>query len=255
MVALAYRYRWSVELFFRWLKCVLGARHLIAQNQNGVLLQMYAALIVSLLIVLRTGRKPTKRTFETIQYHLLGWVSDEEFDAPTLPAAKDEMTLFPPEFARPRLPDAQVVIALAPRDPHDRSQISPKSASPDRTIASQNRLANHRAEQNWKGGLGGVDRADTTRPAGGSGDLSARAEHLAMRCPPPLTPPLQGGERRADARWLGERVLSGFSSYLDAFLSLDNGHRLRPLALQEPAGGLEIEFRVDCLDAQEEPVA
>lgn len=90
LVALAYRYRWSVELFFRWLKCVLGARHLIAQNQNGVLLQMYAALIVSLLIVLRTGRKPTKRTFETIQYHLLGWVSDEEFDAhlAALPAAK-----------------------------------------------------------------------------------------------------------------------------------------------------------------------
>jgi hypothetical protein len=81
LVALGYRYRWSVELFFRWLKCVLGSRHLIAHNRNGVTLQMYAALIVSLLIVLRTGRKPTKRTFEMIQYHLLGWVSDEEFDA------------------------------------------------------------------------------------------------------------------------------------------------------------------------------
>lgn len=81
LVALAYRYRWTVELFFRWLKCVLGSRHLIAQNRNGVTLQMYAALIVSLLIVLRTGRKPTKRTFEMIQFHLLDWVSDEEFDA------------------------------------------------------------------------------------------------------------------------------------------------------------------------------
>jgi hypothetical protein len=81
LVALAYRYRWSVELFFRWLKCVLVARHLIAQNRNGVALQMYAALIVSLLIVLRTGRKPTKRTFEMIQFHLLGWVSDAEFEA------------------------------------------------------------------------------------------------------------------------------------------------------------------------------
>lgn len=81
LVALAYRFRWTVELFFRWLKCVLGARHLIATNRNGVLFQMYAALIVSLLIVLRTGRKPTKRTFEVIQFQLLGWVSDEEFDA------------------------------------------------------------------------------------------------------------------------------------------------------------------------------
>jgi hypothetical protein len=81
LVALAYRYRWTVELFFRWLKSILGARHLIAQSQNGVTLQMYAALIVSLLIVLRTGRKPTKRTFETIQFYLLGWVSDEEFES------------------------------------------------------------------------------------------------------------------------------------------------------------------------------
>ncbi len=77
---------------------------MIAQNQNGVLLQMYAALIVSLLIVLRTGRKPTKRTFETIQYHLLGWVSDEEFDAHSGRVArgeKDEMTLFPPGASIP----------------------------------------------------------------------------------------------------------------------------------------------------------
>ena len=81
LVALAYLYRWSVELFFRWLKCVLGARHLIAHNQNGVTIQMYAALIVSLLIVLRTGRTPTKRTFEMIQFYLLGWVSEEEFDS------------------------------------------------------------------------------------------------------------------------------------------------------------------------------
>lgn len=79
LVAIAYRHRWSVELFFRWLKCVLGARHLISHQENGVALQMYAALIVSLLIAIRTGAKPTKRTFETIQFYLLGWVSDEEF--------------------------------------------------------------------------------------------------------------------------------------------------------------------------------
>lgn len=81
LVAIAYRYRWSVELFFRWLKCVLGAKHLVSHNENGVALQMYVALIVSLLIAIRTGSKPTKRTFETIQFYLLGWVSDAEFAA------------------------------------------------------------------------------------------------------------------------------------------------------------------------------
>lgn len=88
LVAIAYRYRWSVELFFRWLKCVLGAKHLLSHNQNGVALQMYAALIVSLLIAIRTGAKPTKRTFETIQFYLLGWVSDEEFAAHLAQLAK-----------------------------------------------------------------------------------------------------------------------------------------------------------------------
>jgi hypothetical protein len=88
LVAIAYRYRWSVELFFRWLKCVLGAKHLISEDQNGVALQMYAAIIVSLLIAIRTGSKPTKRTFETIQFYLLGWVSDEEFAAHLAQLAK-----------------------------------------------------------------------------------------------------------------------------------------------------------------------
>jgi hypothetical protein len=79
LVAIAYRYRWTIELFFRWMKCVMGAKHLLSHKRNGIELQIYAALIVSLLIAIRTGSKPTKRTFETIQFYLLGWVSDEEF--------------------------------------------------------------------------------------------------------------------------------------------------------------------------------
>lgn len=75
LVALAYRYRWTIELFFRWLKCVLGCRHLLASNANGVALQVYVALIVSLLITLATGRKPTKRTLEMLQLYLQGWAT------------------------------------------------------------------------------------------------------------------------------------------------------------------------------------
>ena len=81
LVALAYRYRWMIELFFRWLKSILGARHLVSEKKNGVTLQMYAAMIASLLIVLHTGRKPTVRTFETLHFYLLNWVSDDELDA------------------------------------------------------------------------------------------------------------------------------------------------------------------------------
>jgi hypothetical protein len=78
LVALAYKYRWTVELFFRWFKCILGCRHLLSTCHNGVTIQIYVALIASLLITLWTGRKPTKRTFEMLQYYLIGWATDEE---------------------------------------------------------------------------------------------------------------------------------------------------------------------------------
>lgn len=80
LVALAYRYRWTIELFFRWFKCILGCRHLLATDANGVAIQVYIALIASLLIVLWTGRKPNRRTWEMIQYYLSGWASLEELE-------------------------------------------------------------------------------------------------------------------------------------------------------------------------------
>jgi Transposase DDE domain len=81
LVALGYRYRWTVELFFRWLKCVLGCKQLLTTSQNGVAVQIYTALIASLLIVLWTGRKPVKRTWEMLQFYFQGWASLDEMQA------------------------------------------------------------------------------------------------------------------------------------------------------------------------------
>src|SRR6266567_2103273 len=81
LVALAYRYRWAVELFFRWVKCVLGCRHLLSQTANGVRIQVYVALIASLLISLWVGRAPTKRTYEMLCFYLSGWASEMELIA------------------------------------------------------------------------------------------------------------------------------------------------------------------------------
>ncbi len=78
LMALAYRYRWTVELFFRWLKCILGCRHLLSQSENGVHLQVYMALIASLLISLWVGRPPSKRTYELLCFYLGGWASPAE---------------------------------------------------------------------------------------------------------------------------------------------------------------------------------
>lgn len=78
LVALGYRFRWSVELFFRWLKCTLGCRHLLANSQDGVTIQVYLAIIASLLISLWVGRKPTVRTLEMLQFYFTGWATEEE---------------------------------------------------------------------------------------------------------------------------------------------------------------------------------
>ena len=77
-IALGYKYRWTVELFFRWFKCILGCQHLLSTCQNGVAIQVYLALIASLLIVLWTGSKPTKRTFEMLCLYFQGWASEGE---------------------------------------------------------------------------------------------------------------------------------------------------------------------------------
>ena len=78
LVALAYRYRWSVELFFRWFKCILGCQHLLSNCENGVEIQVYVAIIASLLVSLWTGKKPIKRTFEMLCFFFCGMADEDE---------------------------------------------------------------------------------------------------------------------------------------------------------------------------------
>jgi hypothetical protein len=78
LIALLYRYRWQIELFFRWFKKVLQADRLLALSENGLTIVVYCALIASMLVVLWTGKKPTKRTFELLCFYFAGWVGDEE---------------------------------------------------------------------------------------------------------------------------------------------------------------------------------
>ena len=80
-VALLYKERWQIELFFRWVKCILGCRHWLAESSEGVAIQIYLALIAALLLQLHTGGAPNKRMMELIQFYLLGVASLEELCA------------------------------------------------------------------------------------------------------------------------------------------------------------------------------
>jgi hypothetical protein len=80
LVSQLYRRRWKIELFFRRVKCILGCGHWLAESERGVTIQIYLALIAALLLQLYTGRRPTKRMMELLQWYLLGWASGAELE-------------------------------------------------------------------------------------------------------------------------------------------------------------------------------
>lgn len=78
VIALIFKHRWMIEIFFRFFKHVLGCRHLLSYNQNGIELQTYAAIIACMLIALWTGRRPTIRTYEMLCWYFTGMADEEE---------------------------------------------------------------------------------------------------------------------------------------------------------------------------------
>ena len=81
MIGLLYRYRWTVETFFRFFKQTLGCVHLLWDDPRGIRLQAYCALIAYLLIQQTSGRKPTKATFRMLSFYLTGWADWSEVKA------------------------------------------------------------------------------------------------------------------------------------------------------------------------------
>jgi hypothetical protein len=78
IVVLLYRYRWLIELFFRWLKCVLSCRHLLSRNARGIQIQIYCALIACLLIQLACPVRPNQWTYKLLCLYQQGWATEEE---------------------------------------------------------------------------------------------------------------------------------------------------------------------------------
>jgi hypothetical protein len=79
IIVLLYRFRWLIELFFRWIKCVLSCRHLVSKSPNGIEIQMYCALIACLLIQLTCGEvKPNQWTYKLLCLYVQGWATEED---------------------------------------------------------------------------------------------------------------------------------------------------------------------------------
>lgn len=68
-VAQAYRRRWDIEVFFRFIKQELNVSHLVSLNKNGIEVMLYMTLIVAMLILIykkanQIGYKTAKRRFK-----------------------------------------------------------------------------------------------------------------------------------------------------------------------------------------------
>lgn len=81
LVSMLYRDRWQIETFFKWLKCLMGCRHWLAESYRGVQIQVYLALIIAVQLQLFLGRRPNKRVWEFIQLYLMGVATAEELVA------------------------------------------------------------------------------------------------------------------------------------------------------------------------------
>ena len=78
VVAFLYQYRWTIEVFFRFLKQVLGCRHLLSTRREGVEIQVYAAVICCLMLNTLTGRKPAKWTVTLVALFLQGLADEHD---------------------------------------------------------------------------------------------------------------------------------------------------------------------------------
>ena len=75
IIALIYRYRWTIEVFFRFFKQILGCRHLLSQRVEGIRIQVYCAVIACMLINLWTGKRPGKHMVHMLAWYFMGVAS------------------------------------------------------------------------------------------------------------------------------------------------------------------------------------
>lgn len=82
-VALLYKWKWQIERFFWWIKRHLQFKHWYSECENGVLIQLYAALIAFLLMKLYSA-KCDKAEFRHMQIDLIRFLERHLFDAVSL---------------------------------------------------------------------------------------------------------------------------------------------------------------------------
>jgi len=109
VIAMLYRKRWLIELFLRFLKCTACFDHLISKNKNGITLQLYVAMIATLLLHLATGRKVSKYSLFWLSSVASGRATWEQMQAGLARIEREK------ELARIRLKKKRLMAAGLPQ--------------------------------------------------------------------------------------------------------------------------------------------
>ena len=104
VIAALYRYRWQIELFFRWLKVDASFEHLTSYSRNGVKLSFHIAVIAQLLICIHTQSPPSRYSQMLLGYVASGQATVEEI-LPIVLKRERERALERARLARKRQAD------------------------------------------------------------------------------------------------------------------------------------------------------
>ena len=66
-IALLYKYRWKIELFFKWIKQHLKVKSFCGHSENAVKIQVYVAIITFVIVAMVKQKLKTPLT----QYQIL----------------------------------------------------------------------------------------------------------------------------------------------------------------------------------------
>lgn len=78
VIGTLYRYRWQIELFFRWLKVWANLQHLISLSPNGITMQFYIAVIGVLLMYINSGKRISKYAYLMLQQVAMGQATAQQ---------------------------------------------------------------------------------------------------------------------------------------------------------------------------------
>lgn len=101
IIGLIYLHRWTIELFFRWLKVYANFEHMISHSPRGAETWLYVAMIGTLLMSLYTGHEPSTYAFTAMRLIISGEAEYQDL-APALARLARERLLARQRQARRR---------------------------------------------------------------------------------------------------------------------------------------------------------